>query len=168
MQQYLISFLIFIPLVAAFLALFAPASKSNFFRFLTLVVNFLQVVVAIAMIGAYVPAEAINFIEKQPWITLSLGDWGVMKAEYFVGADGLSFPLILLTILVMLIATLSSWSIRENVKGYFVLILILNARSLERLQHWIFFFSISASSSCCSQCFFLSRSGVANAESMRP
>ncbi len=127
MQQYLISFLIFIPLVAAFLALFAPASKSNFFRFLTLVVNFLQVVVAIAMIGAYVPAEAINFIEKQPWITLSLGDWGVMKAEYFVGADGLSFPLILLTILVMLIATLSSWSIRENVKGYFVLILILNA-----------------------------------------
>jgi NADH-quinone oxidoreductase subunit M len=56
-----------------------------------------------------------------------MGGWGAMRAEYFVAVDGLSFPLVALSVFIMFITTVSSWSIRENVKGYFILILILNA-----------------------------------------
>ena len=81
------------------------------FRILTLVVNVIQLVVLCFMISLYIPETGIQLIEKQPWITLQLGDWGILKAEYFVGIDGLSLPLVALSVFVMLIATVSSWTL---------------------------------------------------------
>jgi NADH-quinone oxidoreductase subunit M len=84
-------------------------------------------------------------IEKQPWITLDLGPWGILKAEYFVAVDGLNFPLVCLSVGVMLIATISSWSVSKKIKGYFVLLLILNAAiigsftALDFLLFYLFF-----------------------------
>ena len=84
-------------------------------------------------------------MNNKPWITLDLGSWGVLKAEYFLGLDGLSLPLVVLSVFVMLIATVSSWKIVENVKGYFVLLLILNAAiigsftALDFLLFYLFF-----------------------------
>jgi NADH-quinone oxidoreductase subunit M len=127
MHQYLISFLIFAPLLAALLALFVPSSKEYTFRILTLVVNIIQGVILVFMFTRYSAESGFNFIEQKPWITISMGGWGAMRAEYFVAVDGLSFPLVALSVFIMFIATVSSWSIRENVKGYFILILILNA-----------------------------------------
>jgi NADH-quinone oxidoreductase subunit M len=87
----------------------------------------------------------LQFVEKQPWITLHLGGWGVLKAEYFVGMDGLSFPLIAMSAFVLLIAVISSWTIDKHVKGYFLLFLLLNAAimgtftALDFLLFYLFF-----------------------------
>ena len=90
MQQYFITLLIFIPLLATCLGLFIPSSKTTAFKYLTLVVSVVQLSLLVLNGFAYSSSGDIQFIEKQTWITLQLGSWGVLKAEYFVGLDGLN------------------------------------------------------------------------------
>ena len=51
---------------------------------------------------------------------------GKMQIDYFVGIDGISITLLVMTSLVMVIAALASWEIKSNLKGFFVLFLILD------------------------------------------
>ena len=61
-----------------------------------------------------------QFIERAEWIPV---DWG---RRYFLGVDGFSVLLILLTTLMGIIAILSSWTaITERVKEYDIFLLIL-------------------------------------------
>jgi NADH-quinone oxidoreductase subunit M len=145
MQQYLISFLIFTPLIAAFAGLLLPAKSENSFRYVSLLANIVQIFILGLMIFSYENSSALQFVEQKPWITLDLGTWGVLKATYVVGVDGLSFPLIILSVFIMCIATISSWTVNQNVKGYFILLLILNASimgsftALDFLLFYLFF-----------------------------
>jgi NADH-quinone oxidoreductase subunit M len=145
MQQYLISFLIFTPLLAAFVSLFIPANPTRTFRTIAILASMFQLIFLINILFQYAPSSGLQFVEKQNWITLDIGSWGILKAEYFVGLDGLSLPLVSLSIVVMLIAVISSWHVEKNVKGYFVLLLILNAAiigsftALDFLLFYLFF-----------------------------
>jgi NADH-quinone oxidoreductase subunit M len=146
MQHYLISLLIFTPLLAAFVGLFLSSGAAKTFRMLSLIVNILQLICMILIFNRYIPsADGMQFVEKQNWITLNLGSWGILKAEYFVGLDGLNLPLVALTVLILTIATVSSWTLSKNVKGYFILLLILNAAiigsftALDFLLFYLFF-----------------------------
>ncbi len=145
MQPYLISLLIFTPLVAALLALLLPSKQTTLYRYVALAVNILQVIVVAFIIVGFQPSTTIQFLEQQPWITLDLGAWGMLKAEYIVGVDGLSLPLVVLSVGVLLIATISSWTITKNTKGYFILLLILNGAiigsftALDFLLFYLFF-----------------------------
>ncbi len=47
--------------------------------------------------------------------------------QYYLGLDGISLSLVLLTGLVSVLACLASWNIEKHVKGYFSLFLLLNA-----------------------------------------
>jgi NADH-quinone oxidoreductase subunit M len=47
--------------------------------------------------------------------------------EYYLGLDGISLSLVLLTGLVSMLSCLASWSIDKQVKGYFALFLLLTA-----------------------------------------
>lgn len=145
MHHYLISFLIFTPLLAALISLFIPANNPRPFRMLTLAASIVQVFFLLQLLVSYQSQGGIQFVEKQPWITLNIGSWGTLKAEYFVGVDGLSMPLVALSVIVMLIAVVSSWTINKSVKGYFILLLILNAAiigsftALDFLLFYLFF-----------------------------
>jgi NADH-quinone oxidoreductase subunit M len=145
MHEYLLTLLIVTPLLAALVALVIPAHAVKSFRLLTLSANILQMIYLLQAIGHYSFANGLQLMEKKNWITLDLGSWGVLKAEYFLGVDGLSFPLVALSVLIMLIATISSWTITKSVKGYFILLLVLNAAiigsftALDFLLFYLFF-----------------------------
>src|SRR5690606_25548894 len=67
------------------------------------------------------------FMEKFRWIDISGFSWiGQIKIDYFLGIDGLSVPMVLLTALISCIAAISSWNINKSVKGYFALFLLLD------------------------------------------
>ena len=70
--------------------------------------------------------QGLQFVEKADWINLKLGSAGEISIEYFLGVDGLSIAMVLLSGIVLLIGVLSSWNIEKNVKGYFILYLILS------------------------------------------
>ena len=145
MQQYLLSSLLFAPLIAAIVLLLTPSTKTNLFRLISLSTNVVQCMLLVILISNYHAGPDLQFVEKASWINLQLGAWGTLQAEYFIGVDGLSFPLVCLSVVVMLIATLSSWNVDKNVKGYFALLLILNTSilgsftALDFLLFYLFF-----------------------------
>jgi NADH-quinone oxidoreductase subunit M len=147
MSQHLLSLLLFTPLAAALVALFIPSQAVRNFRVLNLMVSGIQLVLLVWIINATGGADfsAFQLTEKTTWFSVNLGTWGVLQAEYFVGMDGLSFTMVTLTVLVMTIAGISSWSIKQQPKGYFILLLILNGAiigtfvALDFLLFYLFF-----------------------------
>lgn len=145
MQPYLISILIFTPLLAALAALLLPAQNKHSFRILTLAINVLQLLVLAIMLRTWNTTGGIQFLEQHSWITLNLGNWGTLQAQYLVGVDGLGMPMVALSVFIMLIATIASWTVDKNVKGYFILLLILNTAvigsftALDFLLFYLFF-----------------------------
>src|SRR5688572_14041199 len=131
MQEILLTLLIITPLSAALIALFIPPALVSSFRYISIVANIIQLCILLMILSAYTPSSGLQFIEHKPWITLDLGAWGILKAEYFLGLDGLSMPLVGLAVFVMLIATISSWTTVKDTKGYFILLLVLNASRSE-------------------------------------
>jgi NADH-quinone oxidoreductase subunit M len=147
MSQYLLTTLIFTPVAAALLSLFIPSESKKTFKYLTLVISAIQVALLIFIISETKGDSFSSFLlsEKITWFSLDLGTWGILQAEYFVGMDGLSFSMVTLTVLVMCIAGISSWTIDKNVKGYFILLWILNGAlvgtfvALDFLLFYLFF-----------------------------
>ncbi len=145
-MQHLLSQLIFLPALAALAFLFVPSRSVAIFRWGALLVSFLQLLLLILILQAFQPGkEGYQLMESETWIFLELGSWGNLKSEYLVAVDGLSISLIALSVIVMLIATISSWTISKSIKGYFILLLILNTAiigsfcALDFLLFYVFF-----------------------------
>jgi NADH-quinone oxidoreductase subunit M len=124
MTQYL-SLILFTPLVGAILLLFVNKQNENAIRWIANVFAFVGFVVSIPLWFNYNPQDAeYQFVERLPWIP-SVG------AEYFLGIDGFSMLLILLTTMMGFIAVLSSWNaITERVKEYYIFLLMLQTGML--------------------------------------
>ncbi len=124
MNHYL-SIVLFIPLAGALLLLLINKQNENAIRWVANIVAFIGFVVSIPLWFWYQPSGAdFQLIERAPWIP-SIG------AEYFLGVDGLSTLLILLTTLMGFIAVLSSWTaITERVKEYYIFLLVLQTGML--------------------------------------
>jgi NADH-quinone oxidoreductase subunit M len=115
----------FLPAAGAAVVAFLPRSKPNLVRWTTLI--FTAVVLAIG-IGLYPQfnrslaginqSESFQFVEQARWIPA----YGI---GYYVGVDGLSFPMILLTALLCFLCIPASWGIDRAVKGYHALFLLL-------------------------------------------
>lgn len=146
MHQYLLSILIFLPAMVGLSLLVIPSARENMFRWISLAVSVTQFIVLFLIFNLFQPDQGgFQLTEKVSWISLDLGNWGSLQADYFVAIDGLSFSLIALSVVVMLIATISSWTITKNIKGYFILLLILNSAiigsfcALDLLLFYVFF-----------------------------
>lgn len=132
MANNLLSLLIFIPFFGGILLLFVPKEKHHIFRWGTLLLLLLELVFSIILVSLYSSdksgfgADALQFVEKMDWISLNLGSFGSISIQYYLGVDGLSISLVLLSAIVLVIGVISSWNIQENVKGYFVLYLTLS------------------------------------------
>src|SRR3954462_2538903 len=124
-MNYYLSLILFTPLIGAFVILLVPKENDNAIRWIANVVAFLGFVVSVPLWFWFNPASGdFQFIERAPWIP-SVG------AEYFLGVDGLSTLLILLTTLMGAIAVLSSWTaITERVKEYYIFLLVLQTGML--------------------------------------
>jgi NADH-quinone oxidoreductase subunit M len=142
----MLTLLIFLPTLAALGLLFVPAKASPVFRWITMIVSMVQGGLALLLASHYQPQiMGFQLVEKANWITLNLASLGQFKAFYWVGLDGMSLPLVLLSVLVMGIATLSAWNTHQNAKGFFILMLILNTAilgsfvALDALLFFVFF-----------------------------
>ncbi|UUO05846.1 NADH-quinone oxidoreductase subunit M [Blastopirellula sp. J2-11] len=120
------SALIFFPLAAAALISLIPGDQKNVIRFTTLLATL--VMFGVVLLGMALPTnETISFdietagmqnVVSLPWIPS-------FNIDYFLGFDGISFPLVVLTALISALAMGASWTIEKHVKGYCVLYLIL-------------------------------------------
>src|SRR6516165_5942994 len=67
--------------------------------------------------------EAYDWIARYPWIPR-------FNIQYYLGVDGISMPLILLTTVLSFLAMLASWKIDRYVRGYCILFLLLETGML--------------------------------------
>ncbi|MEO8232761.1 MAG: NADH-quinone oxidoreductase subunit M [Ignavibacteriota bacterium] len=129
-----LSLLTFLPILGMVIVLLLPKKQELSIKVTTLIVSAIQIVLSIFLLmkfnfaaGGINDASSFQFIEKFRWIDIPGFAWiGQIKIDYFLGVDGLSTPLVLLTAIVTFIAAISSWSINKSVKGYFAMFLLLN------------------------------------------
>lgn len=130
-----LSIITFLPVLAAILILILPSAYQQRYKYIALGVTVIQLVTSIFIYSNFKSSGAnagvhienqFQFIEKLSWIRLDLGTLGKLEIDYFLGIDGISMPFLVLTSLVMLVATLSAWEIKTNLKGFFALFLLLN------------------------------------------
>ena len=130
----ILTFLTFIPVLGMIIILFIPKSQSNSIKYTALIATALQVVLAIILLANYdysaggiFEQSSFQFKEQFRWIEIPGVAWlGTVKVDYFMGVDGLSAPMVLLTALISFIACISSWNIPRAIKGYFALFLLLD------------------------------------------
>ncbi|OCX54124.1 oxidoreductase [Mucilaginibacter sp. PPCGB 2223] len=131
----ILSLLIFSPLLFGLLVLVLPDSLRNLFRYITLFATLLQLVLSVWLYIHFKTGPNFagisnegqyQYVEKVHWIGLNLGGMGKMQIDYFVGVDGVSILMLVMSSIVMVIAALSSWEINKNHKGYFALFLLLD------------------------------------------
>jgi NADH-quinone oxidoreductase subunit M len=83
--------------------------------------------------------------EKMPQLTKNVEWISSIGARYYVGVDGISMPLLLLTTSIAALACFASFAIEKYVRGYFILLLLLLAGmvgvfvSLDLLLFYVFF-----------------------------
>src|SRR5512145_2613431 len=121
-MSYYLSLILFTPLAGALALLFVNRQNENAIRWIANVVAFIGFAISIPLWFWINPRSAdYQFVERLPWIP-SIG------AEYFLGVDGFSTLLILLTTMMGCIAVLSSWTaITERVKEYYIFLLVLQS-----------------------------------------
>src|SRR6266550_4479190 len=124
-MNHLLSIILFLPLAGALLLLLVNKQKVNAIRWIANIVALAGFIVSIPLWFQYNPQNPeFQFVERAPWIP-SIG------AEYFLGVDGFSTLLILLTTMMGSIAVLSSWTaITERVKEYYIFLLVLQTGML--------------------------------------
>ena len=128
-----LSLLIFLPLIAVVGILLLPNRMGQSYKYLSLVVTLIQFGLAGYLYanfqgstGAFNDVASYQYVEQLPWIRLDLGSIGKLEIDYFLGVDGFSLPLLLLSAFVMLMAVGASWNMEKSKKGYFALLMLLN------------------------------------------
>jgi NADH-quinone oxidoreductase subunit M len=115
----LLSWIIFTPLIFAFLALVSPTFMETRLRTLTLIQTLVSAVLGIILYCQFDGASSqMQLVQFVPW----LPDWGI---NYRLGIDGISLPLVMLTAFISPLAILGTWPHGELKKEKFFVSLIM-------------------------------------------
>ena len=119
MSEHLLSIVLFTPLAGMLVLLFLPSSQKNLIRIWANVSAIAGFLVSLPLALQFNrDAAGFQMVEKYDWIP-------AMGVKYFIGIDGISLLLVMLTTLTGAIAILSSWSaIDTNVKSYYAMFLL--------------------------------------------
>ena len=138
----ILTWTVFLPTIGAVLCLFVPRRAVRWVAVLATLVTF---AVSLLLFGTFFGVwqedgsdavfgsryGTLHHIDRATWIEMP----GKLKIEYFLGIDGLAFPLFILTTLVSALAALASWNfdqwkINKGLRAYFILFLLLETGML--------------------------------------
>ena len=119
MQFPVLSVIAFTPIIAAIIILLIPSDRKTEIRVAALAAATFALGLSIWVYFSYdVQASGYQFVERYSWLP-QLG------ISFFVGVDGMSAPLVLLTGLVMFTGVLVSWGIDDRPREFFAFLFIL-------------------------------------------
>ncbi len=115
-----LSYITFIPAVAALILLFLNRKSHELLRWVALIFMLADLVVSLGVYFSFDSSTAaMQMVESHTWVR----DWGI---SYKVGVDGISLFLVLLTTLLGPIVILASWKdIKVRVKEFLICLLVL-------------------------------------------
>ncbi len=136
----LLSLVIWTPIIGGILVLFAGDREPSGARKLALVVSIATFVLSIPLYTQFnTDTHLMQFVERHAWID-------AFNIEYYIGIDGISLPLILLTSFTTVVVIISAWEIIQyRVSQYMASFLIMEGfmigtfSALDSILFYIFF-----------------------------
>jgi NADH-quinone oxidoreductase subunit M len=118
-----LSLAVFLPLVGAAIMAFIPRAEEQLHKVVALVTTLAVAGVGVLLVTQFDfdDSAQLQFVVDHPWID-------VINSRYILGLDGISLPLMLLTMLVVPLCVIYSWNHfpePHNPKAFLILILIL-------------------------------------------
>jgi NADH-quinone oxidoreductase subunit M len=132
----------FVPLVGALAIVLMPKNAERQIKALGMLASGLTFVLALVAWRLFEPNSAeLQLVERYPWIP-------TINVDYYLGVDGLSITMVLLTALITPLSLIASWNIRENVRTFWSLFLLLETGMIGvftalNFFHWFIFWEIS-------------------------
>jgi NADH-quinone oxidoreductase subunit M len=116
---HLLSLLIWLPIIGGF-AVLAFNEKIAAAKWLSLLISGASLALSVPLFALFNNGTAaMQFVERAPWIA-------TIHSEYYIGVDGISMPLILLTTFTTVLIVIASWTnVEKRVAQYFAAFLIL-------------------------------------------
>lgn len=114
----MLSTLIVAPLIGALVTALLPKQNESLIKIWATIVSGVTMVASLVLWANYNPGGGLQFEELYRWIPN-------FNVAYHVGVDGMSLPLVVLSTVVAFLAVLASFSIKDRVKEYFALLLLL-------------------------------------------
>ena len=100
-----LSTVIWLPIIGGLMVLGSGDKAPNVSRWLALAVAVLTFLLSIPLWSGFDPATAeMQFVEKLPWVTS-------YDVYYYLGVDGISMPLILLTSFITILVVIAGWEV---------------------------------------------------------
>ncbi len=121
----LLSLVVFLPLAGAALICFLPKDRDDLVKMFSLITTAVVFAITAWMVyGWFEPdPDATPQMFSVPWIP-------AFNIYYSMGLDGISFPLVILTSFISLLAMGASWKISKHIRAYCVLFLMLETGML--------------------------------------
>ena len=121
-DNWALTLAVFIPIVGMVIVLLIPKAEENLIKVVTLLATVLTGAVGIGILANFNLDDGhLQFVANERWID-------VIHSRYHVGIDGISLPLVLLTMLVTVCCVIYSWNHfpePHNPKAFLALMLLL-------------------------------------------
>src|ERR1700755_2300644 len=109
MQNHILSIILFTPLVGALVLLFVPKENKDAIRWIANIFALGGFLISLPLVPVFLAqrfdaTQDVKFMEGAPGNCIP-----TIGAGYYIGIDGISFLLIMLTTLLVWISILSSW-----------------------------------------------------------
>ncbi|MCI0708518.1 MAG: NADH-quinone oxidoreductase subunit M [Ignavibacteriae bacterium] len=130
----ILTWITFLPILGMVVVLMLPKEQKETMKWVAAGATFLQLVIAAIIflnfdkgMAGINSADGMQFVERASWIDVQGLSWfGRVHIEYFMGVDGLSVTMVLLTALISFVAVFASWNIEKALKGYMAMFLLLD------------------------------------------
>jgi len=122
MYHSVLSTLICLPLIVAFILLFVPSRYTSIIKTSALYTSLVVFILSLYLWAAFDNSTAkFQFVESYEWI-------GSSNINFYLGIDGISLFFVILTTLLIPICILASWeAIKTNIKEYMIAFLLLES-----------------------------------------
>jgi NADH-quinone oxidoreductase subunit M len=116
---HLLTVLIWLPVIGGVVAL-GLGDRPSLAKWLSLICSAVALLLSVPLWNRFqTGTAAMQFVERTPWIA-------TIHSEYYIGVDGISMPLILLTTFTTVLIVIASWqNVEKHVAQYFAAFLIL-------------------------------------------
>ena len=117
-----LTLLTFLPLVGILILFFIPSSAKNTLRWVALGTSLVVFALSLWVLGMFDASNPdLQLVAQYDWIQVA--GWNI---QYYMGVDGLSILLVLLTAFLTPISILSTWTaVEERVKDFMIFFLLL-------------------------------------------
>jgi len=127
----LLSLIVFLPALGAIVLAFVPSNQHETLRYITLGVTLAVLLLCgVGLLGSTDTSFELGAASAYMQNVFNV-DWiPSFNIYYYMGVDGISLPLVVLTAAISALAMGASWSIKKHVKAYCVLFLLLETGML--------------------------------------